>query len=57
MLPLLMSLGPALVMNTIGESTEGLFLTSSFPWIRLQICRLPVQLWNWSIQLTGWQQR
>lgn len=48
-----MSLGPALVMNTIGESTEGWFLTSSFPRIGLQISRLPVQLWNGPVQLMG----
>lgn len=46
-----MSLSPALVMNTIGESTEGWFLASSFPWFRLQISRLPVQLWNKPVQL------
>lgn len=39
-----MSPGPALVMNTTGERTEGLFLTSSFPWIGLQISTLPLQV-------------
>lgn len=51
-----MSLGPTLVMNTIGESTEGLFLTSSSPpptpRIGLQISRLPVQLGNKPTRLT-----
>lgn len=51
-----MSRGPALVMNMIGESTKGWFLTSSFPRIRLQISRLPFQLWNEPIQLTELRQ-
>lgn len=45
-----MSPGPALVMNTTGERTEGLFLTSSFPWIGLQISTLPLQFWKEPIQ-------